>query len=128
MNAAPESLQSVFDRTFSGISQVRETFTPQLTPHEVGTITSVSTGVARVTSLPSFGCRLLDWKVHKVSLICFELEDHQMAHLLVVDSGSFKDSPPESPAFKQLGDVTTASWSRGGKPTWLPAKAATSLT
>ncbi len=55
MNAAPENLQSVFDRTFAGISQVRETFTPQLTPHEVGTITSVSTGIARVSGLPSVG-------------------------------------------------------------------------
>ena len=49
MSTAPESLQSVFDRTFAGISQVREAFTPQLTPHEVGTITSVSTGIAKVS-------------------------------------------------------------------------------
>jgi F-type H+/Na+-transporting ATPase subunit alpha len=55
MNAAPENLQSVFDRTFSGISRVRETFTPQLTPHEVGTIVGVSTGIARVSGLPGVG-------------------------------------------------------------------------
>jgi hypothetical protein len=35
-----KALQSVFDRAFAGISQVREAFTPQLTPHEVGTIIS----------------------------------------------------------------------------------------
>jgi len=55
MNTAPESLQSVFDRTFAGISQVREAFTPQLTPHEVGAITTVSTGIAKVSGLPSVG-------------------------------------------------------------------------
>ncbi|MBF0246166.1 MAG: F0F1 ATP synthase subunit alpha, partial [Planctomycetes bacterium] len=55
MNASLESLQSVFDRSFAGISQVRESFTPQLTPHEVGTITSVSTGIARVSGLPGVG-------------------------------------------------------------------------
>ena len=49
MSTAPESLQSVFDRTFAGMSQVRETFTPQLRPHEVGTITNISTGIARVS-------------------------------------------------------------------------------
>src|SRR5665811_586987 len=55
MNMEPESLQNVFDRAFAGISQVREAFKPQLTPHEVGTITSVSTGIARVSGLPGVG-------------------------------------------------------------------------
>ena len=51
----PESLQNVFDSAFSGISQVREAFTPQLTPREVGTVTSVSTGIAMVSGLPGVG-------------------------------------------------------------------------
>ncbi len=64
---------------------------------------------------PSLGCRLLDWKGHKVSLVCFELENKQVAHLLVVDSSAFRDAPTESPVFNQVGNVATASWSRGGK-------------
>jgi F-type H+-transporting ATPase subunit alpha len=55
MSAPPDSLQSVFDRVFADLSQGRVTFTPQLTPHEVGTITSVSTGIARVSGLPGVG-------------------------------------------------------------------------
>ena len=55
MNMEPESLQSVFDSAFAGISQVREAFTPQLTPREVGTITSVATGIATVSGLPGVG-------------------------------------------------------------------------
>ena len=55
MSASPEPLQSVFDRAFAGLCQGRETFTPQLTPHEVGTITGVSTGIARVSGLPGVG-------------------------------------------------------------------------
>lgn len=51
MNAAPEILQSVFDRAFAGISRAREGFTPQLMPREVGTITSVSTAIALDTIL-----------------------------------------------------------------------------
>ena len=31
--------------TFAGIKQVREKLTPQLTPREMGTITSVATGI-----------------------------------------------------------------------------------
>ena len=55
MSATLESLQSVFDHAFAEISQVRGAFTPQLTPHEVGTISSVSTGIARVSGLPNAG-------------------------------------------------------------------------
>ena len=55
MNMEPESLQKVFDGTFAGIGQVRRDFTPQLTPREIGTVTTVSTGIAKVAGLPSVG-------------------------------------------------------------------------
>ena len=55
MTTAPESLQSVFDRTFAGIREVRETIAPQLTLREVGTITTLSTGIAKVSGLPGVG-------------------------------------------------------------------------
>ena len=55
MSPESYSLQAVFDRTFAAISQVREAFAPQLTPHEIGTITSISTGIARVSGLPGVG-------------------------------------------------------------------------
>jgi F-type H+-transporting ATPase subunit alpha len=55
MSAPADSLQSVFDRAFAGLSQGRETFTPQLTSREVGTITSVATGIAKVSGLPGVG-------------------------------------------------------------------------
>jgi F-type H+-transporting ATPase subunit alpha len=51
----PDSLQNDFERAFAGISQVREAFTPALTPREVGTITSVATGIAKVSGLPGVG-------------------------------------------------------------------------
>jgi F-type H+-transporting ATPase subunit alpha len=55
MNMEPESLQNAFNSVFAGISQVRKTFTPQLTSQEVGTITSVATGIAKVSGLPGVG-------------------------------------------------------------------------
>lgn len=73
---------------------------------------------------PSLGCRLLDWKGHKVSLVCFELGDRQVAHLLVVDSAAFARPPAESPAFAQVGDVGSMSWSRDGKTYVLASKGA----
>jgi F-type H+-transporting ATPase subunit alpha len=39
----------------SRISEAREAFTPQLKSREVGTITSVATGIAKVSGLPSVG-------------------------------------------------------------------------
>jgi F-type H+-transporting ATPase subunit alpha len=55
MNAAPENLQGIFDRTFAKISQAREAFTPRLTPREVGAVMNVSTGIATVSGLPGVG-------------------------------------------------------------------------
>ena len=55
MNAAPENLQSVFERTFAEIDRAREAFAPQFVTSEVGTIISVSTGIARVAGLSNAG-------------------------------------------------------------------------
>ncbi len=55
MKIEPESLQNAFDSAFAGISQVCDAFTPQLTLSEVGTITSVTTGIAKVAGLPGVG-------------------------------------------------------------------------
>jgi F-type H+/Na+-transporting ATPase subunit alpha len=55
MSATLGILQSVFDRAFGELDQARDHFTPRLTPREVGTIISVSTGIARVSGLPGVG-------------------------------------------------------------------------
>ena len=55
MSAPSDSLQNGFDRAFAVLSRGRETFMPQLTAQEVGTITSVATGIARVSGLPGVG-------------------------------------------------------------------------
>ena len=49
------SLQNIFDCAFDGISQVREAYMPQLKLREVGTITSIATGIATVSGLPGVG-------------------------------------------------------------------------
>lgn len=55
MSASADSLQNGFDRAFAVLSRGRETFTPQLAAQEVGTITGVATGIARVSGLPGVG-------------------------------------------------------------------------
>ena len=51
----PDGLRAVFDTLFSGMRDAREAFVPRLAAREVGTIASVSTGVAKVTGLPGVG-------------------------------------------------------------------------
>ncbi|OIQ91655.1 ATP synthase subunit alpha [mine drainage metagenome] len=55
MSATPAGLQRVFDHAFAGLRQARERFEPRLIPREVGTITTVSTGIATVSGLPGVG-------------------------------------------------------------------------
>ena len=83
MIAAPENLQSVFDRTFAGISQVREAFTPQLTPREVGTIISVATGIAKVSGLPSVGFEELVKFPGDVLGIAFNVDEDEIGVVLL---------------------------------------------
>lgn len=55
MSTAPDSLQSVLDGAFASLRRSREAFTPRLAPREVGAITTISTGIAKVAGLPSVG-------------------------------------------------------------------------
>ena len=83
MSPPPESLQSVFDRTFAGISQVRGAFTPQLTPHEVGTITNLSTGIASVSGLPGVGFEELLEFPGGVFGLAFNLDENEIGVVLL---------------------------------------------
>jgi len=53
MNNTPDTLLRTYDSTFAGINRGIEAFTPKMVPHEVGTITSVSAGIAKVSGLPN---------------------------------------------------------------------------
>lgn len=55
MTAESGNLQDVLEGAFAGISRAREAFAPQLAPREIGTITRLSTGIARISGLPGVG-------------------------------------------------------------------------
>jgi F-type H+/Na+-transporting ATPase subunit alpha len=55
MSARQHRLQDDFDDVFARIGRARETFTPKLTPREVGTVISVATGIAKVSGLANVG-------------------------------------------------------------------------
>ena len=80
---ASENLKSVFDSAFAEISQVRETFTPQLRPREVGTITSVATGIAKVSGLPGVGFDELVTFPGDVLGIAFNVDEDEIGVVLL---------------------------------------------
>lgn len=55
MTTEPESLKDVFDRALAEVRRMSEVFSPQLRLREVGAITSVGTGIAKVSGLPGVG-------------------------------------------------------------------------
>ena len=75
----------MFDRAFAGISQVREAFTPQLTLREMGTITSVSTGIAKVSGLPGVGFEELVKFPGDMYGIAFNVDEDEIGVVLLGD-------------------------------------------
>ena len=55
MNPSAGILQPAIEQAFTLLHQGREDFTAKLTPHEVGVVTTVSTGIATFTGLPGVG-------------------------------------------------------------------------
>ena len=68
---------------------------------------------AGLNGRPALGCRLVEWNGHKISLLCFELENRRMAHLLVVDRSALRNPPGSAPEYARFGTIATASWSHG---------------
>ena len=83
MSEPASPLQSVFDGTFSGISQGLEAFTPQLQPREIGLIMTVSAGIAKVSGLPSVGFDELVTFTGGVSGIAFNVDEDEIGVVLL---------------------------------------------
>jgi F-type H+-transporting ATPase subunit alpha len=78
-----ESLQSVFDHAFAEIDTALETYKPQLTLKEVGTITSVATGIAKVVGLPGVGFEELILFSHGILGIAFNVDENEVGVVLL---------------------------------------------
>ncbi len=83
MVAPPETLQATFDRAFAGMQRAREAFTPSLAPREVGTVTTISTGIARVSGLPGVGFEELVTFPGGVSGIAFNVDEGEIGVVLL---------------------------------------------
>ncbi|MGK2872772.1 MAG: alternate F1F0 ATPase, F1 subunit alpha [Alphaproteobacteria bacterium] len=85
MTMDPESLQAVFDSAFGEMSQAREGFTPQLRPREIGTITSIATGIAKVSGLPGVGFEEVLKFPGDIYGIAFNVDEDEIGVVLLGD-------------------------------------------
>jgi F-type H+-transporting ATPase subunit alpha len=63
----------------------REAFTPQLVPREVGTITSIATGIAKVSGLPGVGFEEVLKFAGDVYGIAFNVDEDEIGVVLLSD-------------------------------------------
>src|SRR5665647_1716494 len=85
MNMEAETLHQVFDRAFAEIGQARGDFMPQLRLREVGAVTHVSTGVAKVSGLPHVGFEELLKFPGDVFGIAFNVDEDEIGVVLLGD-------------------------------------------
>jgi F-type H+-transporting ATPase subunit alpha len=81
----PTTLRPIFDQTFAAIGEARDSFAPELIPHEIGTIATVSTGIAKVAGLPSVGFEELLAFPGEVFGIAFNLDADEIGVVLLGD-------------------------------------------
>jgi len=79
----PEALESAFNQAFSCMSQAREAFIPQLALQEIGRITEVSTGIAKVSGLPGVGFDELIRFPGDVYGIAFNVDEDEIGVVLL---------------------------------------------
>ena len=66
---------------------------------------------ARLAALAPVGCRVLSFRGHDVTLICFHAENDRLAHLFVVDRAALpRMQPGDKPVFSNQHGWMTATW------------------
>ncbi len=85
MSAAEDSLQNIFTGALDDISRAREAYTPQLSPREVGRITSIATGIAVVSGLPGVSYEEVLKFPGGIYGIAFNVDEHEIGAVLLGD-------------------------------------------
>lgn len=78
-------LQTTFDDLFMNIQQTLQSHTPQLKPREIGIITSVATGIAKVSGLPGVGFEEVLKFPGGIEGIAFNIDENEIGVVLLGD-------------------------------------------
>ena len=85
VNMNPEGLEKTFNTVFAAISQARKSFEPRPRPREMGVITSIATGVAKVSGLPGVGFEELVTFPGDILGIAFNVDEDELGVVLLGD-------------------------------------------
>ena len=94
--------QSHFDQTSPDITKLQAWLNVKHAPSAQSLPVSLQT-------LESLGCKTLQWKGRTVSIICFNLGNDRLVHLVMIDQLQ-ATLPENQPRFEKNGEWITASW------------------
>ena len=80
-----ETLDNIFDNSFALIEKARKAFSPQMKSYEVGIITNIATGIAKVSGLPSAGFEEMLIFAGNVRGIVFNVDIDELGVVLLGD-------------------------------------------
>ncbi len=78
-------LRNIYDNTFAEFASTREAFSPELSLVEIGTISSVATGIAKVSGLPNVGYEELVRFPGNVYGIASNVDENEIGVVLLGD-------------------------------------------
>ena len=85
MNRPANELLETLSNALAGVSRAREKFSPDLSAREVGTITTVSMGIAKASGLPSVGFEELVELPGDLAGMAFNLDEEEIGVVLLGD-------------------------------------------
>jgi F-type H+-transporting ATPase subunit alpha len=85
MKEDPQTLRGIFDQAFTEIAQVVQAFSLHLIAQEMGTVTSVTTGIAKVSGLPGVGFEELVTFPNNILGIAFNVDENEVGVVLLGD-------------------------------------------
>lgn len=85
MNHSLESLRGIFADAFSAMGRERENFAPKMAPREVGRVTNVAVGIAKVSGLPGVGFEELVKFPGDLYGIAFNVDQDEVGVVLLGD-------------------------------------------
>lgn len=80
------NLRAVVDASLTALSHAAAAYTPHLTPREIGIVTSVSTGIAKVSGLPNVGFEELLQFPNNLFGIAFNVDEDEIGVVLLGES------------------------------------------
>ncbi len=89
------------------LSRIQEWFAAQ---HD-GAVMDVPAALAAM--VPE-GCREIEWRGHRGTLVCFQLPNGRVAHLVTFPRSTFVNPPGARPLLAKAGEWMEASWTNDG--------------